>query len=143
MKPLFRKMEKSDLKEVGEIFYNTFNSVGEPWTKVTSQQYVKENYHGDCHFVALLDKKIIGMLMAIPLTREKGTELFIDSIVVLPEYQKTSIGKKLWKKANVYAKDNHFTGIRLLTNPQLESFNWYKKMGYKKSGWIEVYKLFF
>ncbi|OGK13253.1 hypothetical protein A3A93_00545 [Candidatus Roizmanbacteria bacterium RIFCSPLOWO2_01_FULL_38_12] len=52
-----------------------------------------------------------------------------------------SVGEKLSREtAKKYAKDNKFINIRLLTNPHLNSFVWYKKMGFIESGWIEVFK---
>ena len=78
--------------------------------------------------------------MAIPLTREKGIEAFVDSICVLPDHQHQGVGKQLWDKLTQQAKDNGYAAIRLLTNPRLNSYKWYKEMGFRESGWIEVFK---
>lgn len=80
--------------------------------------------------------------MGIVLTREKGEELFIDSIIVDTKYQNKGIGKLLWDKAESYVKENSLKGIRLLANPHFKSFSWYKNIGYTESDWIELYKEF-
>lgn len=135
-----RKMEERDIKAVVELFKEVFNSDGENWSKETAKGHVKQNFFGDSHWVAEMNNQIVGFLMGIVLTREKGDELFVDSIVVKNSIQKKGVGKRLWEKAEEYVKERELKGIRLLANPHFSSFNWYKKMGYKKSGWIELYK---
>ncbi|HLL60448.1 MAG TPA: GNAT family N-acetyltransferase, partial [Candidatus Nitrosocosmicus sp.] len=97
-------MLESDLDSVTQIFLDVFNKFGENWSLETAGKHIKENFFGDCHYVVRIEGRIVGFVMAIPLTREKGTELFIDSIAVLPEIQRKGIGKLLWDKVNKYAK---------------------------------------
>jgi predicted N-acetyltransferase YhbS len=133
-------MTKDDLNQVADIFLSVFNTLGEKWERESVIKHVNENFVGDCHFIAKADNQILGFVMAIPLTREKGTELFIDSIAVLPDYQHKGIGQQLWNRIEMSAKEGKYTGVRLLANKQLESFNWYTSLGYQESGWVEVYK---
>lgn len=133
-------MIDDEIDEVTDVFLAVFNHVGEGWTREAARKHIKENFFDTCHFVARYDDKILGFIMAIPLTRENGREVFIDSIAVLPEYQHTGIGKMLWDTLNAYALENKCIGIRLLANRKLKSFDWYSKMGYRESGWIELFK---
>jgi ribosomal protein S18 acetylase RimI-like enzyme len=133
-------MVESDLKSVIKIFLEVFNSLGEQWSLETAEKHIKENFFGDCHYIAKLDDKIIGFLLAIPLTRERGTELFIDSVAVQREFQRRGVGKKLWEQMYNYAIEKRYIGIRLLSSRQLQSFHWYQSMNLKESGWVEVYK---
>lgn len=134
-----RLMKTEDLERVAEIFLAAFNGVGEHWSRETALQHICESFFDQFHYVAMSDREIVGFILAIPLIREKGKELFIDTIAVLPEFQNKGIGKMLWEKITVEAKNNNLVGIRLLSNPHLASFNWYKKIGFKESGWIEVF----
>ena len=134
------KMKESDLEEVAKIFCTVFNEEGENWTEESSKSHVVQNYFGEAHFVAKENNNIIGMIMGIPLTRELGTEILIDSLVVLREYRGKGIGKKLFSKILEYAKKEKYKGVRFLANPEFNSFKWYKKMKYKESGWVELFK---
>ncbi|MDA1061247.1 MAG: GNAT family N-acetyltransferase [bacterium] len=133
-------MKEVDLKEVSQVFKESFNSVSENWSDQSSFEHVKQNFFGDSHWVYRENGKIIGMLMSIVLIREHGPELFIDSVAVLPKFQKKGIGKELWSKAVEYAKANNLHAIRFLSNKNLKSYEWYKSMGYEESGWIELFK---
>lgn len=133
-------MTEEHLDNVAKVFMTTFNAVGENWSYENARQNISENFFDDVHFVAKIDDKIVGFLMGIPLTREKGLEFFLSSIAILPKYQYQGIGKLLWEKMLSVAKEKKYVGIRLLTNPHLESYNWYKEMGFTESGWIEVFK---
>ncbi len=137
-----RKMEKTDLQAVSQLFREVFNSEGENWSDKTATSHVEQNFFGDSHWVAEKGNKIVGFLMGIVLTREKGEELFIDSVVVDKSVQGNGIGKELWSRAEMFVKENKLKGIRLLANPQFDSYNWYKKMGYNESEWIELYREF-
>ena len=134
------RMKESELGQVARIFRTVFNATGEEWTEESVKGHIKENYFEKYHYVARCKGRIVGFLMAIPLTREKGMELFIDSIAVLPDFQKKEVGRKLWEKAIASAKENNLVGIRLLSNPRLPSYKWYKDMGYIESGWVELHK---
>ncbi len=133
-------MKKEDLHEVATVFMKVFNQVGEHWTLEIAKEHIESNFFGDCHFVALSKDRIIGLIIGLPLIFERGNSLFVDAIAVLPEYQHEGVGTLLWKKMEQYADKNAFNTIRLLTNPKLKSFDWYKNMGYEKSGWVEVFK---
>ncbi|HVZ67554.1 MAG TPA: GNAT family N-acetyltransferase [Patescibacteria group bacterium] len=133
-------MTTEDLNQVADVFLQVFNALGENWGKESATKHVNENFSGDSHFVAKINNRIIGFIMAIPLTREKGTELFVDSIAILPDYQHKGVGQKLWDKIEESSKDGEYVAIRLLANKQLKSFNWYKSLGYQESGWIELYR---
>lgn len=133
-------MTNDDINQVADIFLKVFNKLGENWNKESVIKHINENFLGEYHFIAKENSQIIGFIIAIPSTREKGTELFIDSIAVLSDYQHKGVGQKLWERIEKIAKDERYVGIRLLANKRLESYNWYVNMGYQESDWIEVYK---
>ena len=134
-------MKKSDLDQTAKVFHLAFNDAGENWPVANAKKHVEENFlGGKCHFVAVIDNKIVGLLLGITSTREPGKEIFLDTIAVLPRWQNKGIGERLWQRMIKFLKTNKFTGIRLTANREFKSFNWYRQKGFKESGWIEVYK---
>ncbi len=134
-------MDEKDLDEVAKVFVEVFNDAGENWTIDIAQEHVEKNFFGDCHFVARIEGEIVGFVIAMPLIFERGLSMFVDAVGVLPKYQRKGIGTLLWKKMNVHVEAiGEYDAIRLLTHPDFRSFEWYKKMGYEKSGWVEVFK---
>ena len=81
---------------------------------------------------ALIDGKIAG------LTRvggDGGYTIFITDVIVLPEYQKKGIGKKLMAKAmdfirESYVKKGQSVIVYLMSNKGLEHF--YKQFGFEE-----------
>ena len=68
--------------------------------------------------------------------------LFIDSIAVLPGYQRSEIGTALWNEAVKYAKDKQLVGLCLLAKKSYASYQWYTDLGLSESGWVEMHKKF-
>ncbi len=135
-----RNMVEADLSKVIEIFKESFTALGEEWSDETALGHIRQSFFEDANWVAEQDGGIVAFLMGAISVREKGSELFIDNIVVHPNYQHQGIGKLLWGKAEEYVSEKNLTGIRLLSNEAFASYRWYEEMGFKKSGWIELFK---
>lgn len=133
-------MIEADLASVVEVFLASFNAIGEEWTHQTAQKQVEESFRGDCHFVACVEEEIVGCALGFLMTREHGTDLFVDVIAILPTFQYQKIGTQLWVELVAYAQHNRLHGLRLLANKNLNSFGWYTRMGFMESGWIELHK---
>ena len=145
MQPIVRQLQETDHQRAADIFYEVFgpDGVGEKWTKETSLSHIKENtFNSTYNFYVEKEGKIVGILIAFPLSREEGADLFIDTIALIGSEQRNGIGKMLWEKVEEVAKENKLNGIRLLANSNLDSFQWYKKMQLKETGWIELYTPF-
>lgn len=134
-----RNMRKNDVEDVARIYMDVFNLLGENWSEVTAQNHMKDGFKSDTCWVAELDNHIIGFLMGFILPWDQGNVLFIDTINVKSNHQGNGVGKKLWNIAEKYSKTNSLKGIRLLANPDLESYKWYDAMGFKSSGWVDMY----
>ena len=137
---VIRPMTEADLPAVTQVFLVCFNAAGEEWSLETAQKQVKESFAGDCHYVACVGEQIVGCVLGFPMTREQGTDLFIDVIAILPEFQYQKIGTQLWSEAVAYAKRHQLHGLRLLANRSFSSFAWYQRMGFSESGWVELHK---
>lgn len=139
MNVVIRPVQEKDQEQIVMVFMDTFNSAGENWSEENARKHIREAPIEGCNYVAEVDGKMIGILLAFPLTKVNGTELFIDILAVRPEYQNQGIGKELWKIGEQYIKDHGLVGICLQANPKLKSFVWYKRMGLKQSGWTELF----
>jgi ribosomal protein S18 acetylase RimI-like enzyme len=135
-----REMTKEDFPKIVGIFKDAFNALGEEWTDETATGHVTENFFEEAAWIAESEGEIVGFLMAALAVREKGTELFIDNVVVSPKWQGQGIGKLLWQQAEAYVSKTGLVGIRLLANRSFASYGWYEEMGFEKSGWIEMFK---
>ena len=139
---VIEKMLESDFKGVVKVLIESLNNEGEDWNHDTSLTHIKQNYDPEYCFVAKEENIIVGFLIGGESTMFNMNGLFLDLICVLPEYQGKGIGRKLYEEFKTLAKESGKEGFILLANPNWKSFDWYKKMGYEKTGWVELYKYF-
>ena len=97
-------------------------------------------YVGDSNktiFVAEIDDiKIVGMVSVIFLPRlnQLTLEMYIPELIVLENYQKQGIGKKLINSCVTLAKERNCHRIRLESgNQRKESHQFYKHLGFEQS----------
>ena len=97
-------------------------------------------YVGDSNktiFVAEIDDvKIVGMVSVIFLPRlnQLTLEMYIPELIVLENYQKQGIGKKLINSCITLAKERNCHRIRLESgNQRKESHQFYEHLGFEKS----------
>lgn len=143
MKLSIRQLQEADYQKAADIFHEVFgpDGCGETWTEETSLAHIKENaFAAQFNFCVEKEGKMIGIIIAFPMIRDDATDLFIDAIAVKSNEQGNGIGKMLWEKTEQAAKENKLKHVRLLGNPHLPSFQWYKKMNFQETGWIELAK---
>jgi N-acetylglutamate synthase-like GNAT family acetyltransferase len=138
-------MKRSDINLVAEYMQEMLKEdLGESWTKEASRHYLKQDYkyNKEYFLVAKEEGVIIGGLAAIPSFGENGQDLYISMVIVRKDKRGGGVGKKLFDKVSQLAKKNGLKGIRLLAHLQLFSLNWYRKLGFKETGWLEFKKDF-
>lgn len=134
------RMAEADIKEVSTVMRTVFNEQGDDWSEEISLQEVQENFQGDANFVARDGERIVGSVIAYPISIESERGMYVDTFVVLGEYRGKGVGKLLWNKVEEYAKKNSYKFINVLANPKWSSYDLYKRMGFKESGWVDLYK---
>ena len=84
-----------------------------------------DNFIHELSLVAIKDNKIVGYILFTKIKIGSNTELALAPLVVLPEYQKQGIGRKLIEKGHEIAKSlgYHYSIV-------LGSENYYPKFGY-------------
>lgn len=75
--------------------------------------------------------RLVGML----LTAMRPTALFLDTIAVAPEMQRTGLGARLMSAAEVRARSAGLARIELYTNALMsENLAYYPRLGYEEVG---------
>jgi N-acetylglutamate synthase-like GNAT family acetyltransferase len=82
-------------------------------------------------FVAVIDNKIIGVIIFKTEQWWNGRVLLIEDLAVKDEFKNQGIGKQLLAKIENYAKRNKIKTITFSTNRKSSSIKFYKKQGYK------------
>jgi GNAT superfamily N-acetyltransferase len=117
-----------------EISVDGFNflrkSVG--WNEIERSLALKTINNALFTVTAIVDKKIVGLTR---VSGDGGYTIFITDVIVLPEYQKKGIGKKLFSKAMDYIQDNFLEKnqsvfINLMAAKGKEGF--YKNFGFEE-----------
>lgn len=111
------------------------------WTveKATENLETYINFFGDYCFMAINDSDIcMGAIFCLTNPYFGGDMLLIIALVVKPEYRNKGVAKVLMKKVIEISNDKGLTGIRLSADSRKEfPRSWYKKIGFRKSGYIE------
>lgn len=83
-------------------------------------------------FVVLLNDEIVG---TVSLKMKPEDDLYIYTMAVLPSFQGKGIGKMIYNKIVETAQENKCRSISLeTTDPLVDTFKFYTKMGFRRSG---------
>lgn len=134
----FRLATEGDLKELSEIYTVAYNSIniGETWTPESAYKLIEYlfNDQPDLFFVAEVDSKIVGAIVATVRPWMDGNHLIEGELFIHPDYQKKGIGVKLIKQLFTNAKEKYgvvawdtYTHI-IHENP----LAWYKQLGFEE-----------
>lgn len=142
MQTTIRKLKQEDIVKASEVFYLSFNSVGEKWTREICEKRLQQYFNPDSCWVAEYENKIVGVLTSKEDNVTDHQELYIDIIAVDPTCHKSGIGTKLAQTAEEYAKSKGYKAMWLSASTDLQSFNWYMKTGFKETSWKALVKEF-
>jgi aralkylamine N-acetyltransferase len=99
------------------------------WWDGSSQSSVKEIISGSCVFAVAVDEengKAIGMGRVLS---DGISDAYIQDVIVLPEYRKKGVGKKIIAELVDECLKKNITWISLVAEPGTESF--YMDMGFQ------------
>lgn len=133
------KIENFKVDEVADIalvMREAFNSVDQNWDEAGSISYIKSHFGSSFNKVARNGSKIIGIIIA----DKKDNHLFIDAIGVLPDFMGQGVAKQLWSAALEYGKAENLDSIKMITDPKSVDYQWYLKLGFNDTGWVEMEK---
>lgn len=127
--------------QVGELFLETDPEESRKWNKQTAIKYLQNDVQlspGYC-LIALFESEMIAAIFCRVDPYYKSNLLFIDEIMVKKQWRRRRVATKLLDHILKHIKHQNFQGIYLLTqNKNDYVYNWYQKMGFKPTGWIEM-----
>ena len=121
------EIRKYDIFHLEEII-NLYQSVG--WTNYLERISVLEEAYANslCVIGAYDNEKLVGIIRAVG---DGQTIVFVQDIIVLPEYQRKGIGTKLLKA--VMDKFHDVYQMELLTDNTVKTKAFYRSVGFTAS----------
>ncbi len=104
--------------------------VGGWWKDSYDKSGIKQLIKGSFCFAVVIDKKTKKTIGMGRVLSDGVSDGYIQDLVILPEYRKKGIGKKLTKSLIDYCKSKGIKWIALVSEPNQENF--YKKIGFKE-----------
>jgi len=104
--------------------------VGGWWKDSYDKSGIKQLIKGSFCFAVVIDKKTKKTIGMGRVLSDGVSDGYIQDLVILPEYRKKGIGKKLTESLIDYCKSKGITWIALVSEPNQENF--YKKIGFKE-----------
>ncbi len=104
--------------------------VGGWWKDSYDKSGIKKLIKGSFCFAVVIDKKTKKTIGMGRVLSDGVSDGYIQDLVILPEYRKKGVGKKLTKSLIDYCKSKGITWIALISEPNQENF--YKKIGFKE-----------
>ncbi len=129
-----RKATKKDIREIAKLMIEEFSKP--PFKeKSTINSVIKSlNFYfriGKA-FVAIEDKKIVGILVFKVEQWWEGPVILIEDLAVKEDFKKQGIGKKLTDNVEKYGKKIRASSASFATNSKSSAVKFYSKQGYKK-----------
>jgi len=122
----FRKAEERDLmaiKEVANLLY-----LDMPNFIWNTEGFINKQIAGGNYFVAEDKGKIVAGISF----RNRKDRMYIESLVVAPDFQSNGVGKKLIEFAKNFAKGKGFKILRVCSFYEYKAVDFYVKQGFKK-----------
>jgi len=100
------------------------------WKEDYDESGIKNLIKGSFCFAVVIDKKTKKTIGMGRILSDGVSDGYLQDLVILPEYRKKGIGKKLTKSLVDYCKSKGVNWIALISEPGQEEF--YKKIGFKE-----------
>lgn len=130
------------LKDSAQLFAEEY-SEGRSynWDLRTAKKYIKKStdqFSEYCFVAVDNDKKFLGSVLCRLDPSYKGYSLYLDSLLVKKEHRHRGVGKALLHSTFKKAKQKRIRNIELIAYDHTKfPQNWYRKLGFKKTGWIQ------
>ena len=128
-----RKATKKDIREIAKLMIEEFSKP--PFKeKTTINSVIKSlNFYFKIGkaFVAVVDKKIVGIVVFKVEQWWEGPVILIEDLAVKEDFKKQRIGKKLTDKVEEYAKEIKAKAVSFTTHKKSSAVKFYMKQRYK------------
>ncbi len=139
-----QKLQQSDLPDFVNIFLFEFSDETHQWNYETAHQYLLRNLVSDPDFCLGLSisGQLLGSIFCLTKPYYSGRILFIDAILVKKEFRHRGVGNKLIQTVIEQAQNKTIDRVQLLGRDEADfEGNWYARLGFQKTGWIELEKV--
>lgn len=129
-----KTMEEKDIASCAEILCAVYNNEMWQcrWSKETAEAYLKDFFDSKKFVGFVLEKE--GVILGAMFCREKiwwnNSELYVEEMFILPEYQRQGLGSRLIGEAERYVKEHKLAGFTLSTNKYAPAPKFYEKNGF-------------
>jgi ribosomal protein S18 acetylase RimI-like enzyme len=132
MNPIIRRAAKKDVPAIKRIVLAAYEKytarIGKPPAPMTDD-YEGQVAAGNA-WVLELDGELLGLIVLVP----KRAYMLIDNVAVIPERQRSGLGRMLLAFAETTAKERGYVEVQLYTNELMrENVAWYTKLGYQET----------
>ncbi|GAC1378810.1 MAG: GNAT family N-acetyltransferase [Ginsengibacter sp.] len=144
---IIRRAEKKDCKRLMELVHQLAVYEKAPEAVTVSQDHFEESGFGPnpvwWAFVAEVDGTVQGFaLYYIRYSTWKGQRLYLEDFIVNESFRGNGIGKLLFDRLILEAKEKHFSGIvwQVLdwNEPAINFYKKYEEVSFE-SGWLNSY----
>ncbi|MFH1653567.1 MAG: GNAT family N-acetyltransferase [Pseudomonadota bacterium] len=131
-----RKFESDMLDECADLYLRVFTVApwNEKWGKLEDvKKYLNEycNFKTFKGFVAVKNKKIVGVALGFLKPWQKGFEYYINEFYVDIDLQRSGIGTNMIETIKKSFKGQNVNAIILLTEKDYPARKFYEKCGFK------------
>jgi N-acetylglutamate synthase-like GNAT family acetyltransferase len=131
MKPSIRPAKPKDVSAIQRIAQLAYQSyiprIGKPPAPMSNNYHVAVR-SGNV-WVLDLDGELVGIVVLVP----KPDCMLLDNVAVLPERQRSGLGRMLLAFAEAKAREEGFREVQLYTNELMsENLGWYARRGYQE-----------
>jgi ribosomal protein S18 acetylase RimI-like enzyme len=139
---IIRKARSKDIKQVAEIYREVYSEEPyyENWDSKALAKKTRHALNDLIIYVAEVKKRAVGFIIFYDFDWDRGKRAYIEDVGVLKEFRGQGIAGKLFKKAEEVLKKRKVSKIILDVSTKSRALNLYEKIGYKKSGYIQMEK---
>ena len=127
-----RIIQSRDIQTVAHLLLDSFKKppYNERVSLLAVQKSLRFFLRIGSGFVALADKKIVGVVYFKVEQYWEGPVVLIEDLAVQPEFQSQGVGKLLLDRVERLAKKHKACMVSFVTHSKSPAISFYKKMGY-------------
>lgn len=129
-----REMKAEDIAGCAEILCSVYNNELWQcrWSKEIAIEYLTDFFQMKKFIGYILeeDEKILGAIFAHEKVWWNNSEVFVEEMFILPEFQRKGYGSLLLEKMEEYIENRKLAGMTLSTNRYAPAPLFYKKNGF-------------